>query len=408
MELKTGHAGIALAAIAGLAAVGAVMATDKTNDPKLAVVSSFDQGSHTDTCTTGKKFYAYDAPQNSRNFGPNQRFDTAQQGADRLQQKVNCDRLYAPTLALFLRYGESLPQDKAQQVATALANNDTAWKQIVDAVYDDPEWGIAKYELLDEGPTDYDSLGMVLGADPSVQPTLTNFGQLPQLRQVLKLTLKNGQVRLLRVECDLQPSIKKFTSVPVVPFTPAPITSIPSTDIPTTWAPPPTTTTYVPSCTDVNGPNSPLCGYIPTCEEANGPQSPICGWTPPPTTTPPPTGNCVTDGTPCPKDPSVAPGQANGTGTGGFGKYGGDGNERHQVDGPASAPAVTPSATVAPTSKPVPTATQTQAPKVTVTSVAPTTAQPTVAPSTQPKKTGEVTVPSKGSASCGDSRFCEN
>lgn len=307
----------------------------------------------------------------------------------------------------------------------ARANGITAGnKEILDVVNTDPQW--MTYALTEKFPKEFPDktdwhdfvtsdnkcfnqkgllaqaklLGALTSNDTKVEenvaiPTnLVNTGignsgapvtnpsaGLPSGRVGTKYTFADGTEMYVDHYCGNIPkkSVPGYTVVP---------NGIPNPPGQTVYSPPPVT---VPPT------------YIPSCEEVNGPQPPICGWTPPcevtgtcPTTTPPTLAS---------KEPTRAPGNG-GSGTGGTVKYGGGGAP--PVDGPASAPAVTPSATVAPTSKPVPTATQTQAPAMTVTSVAPTSEKPSAAPSSQAPKASEIpTLPTNG-ATCGDKRFCVN
>lgn len=362
-------------------------------DIELAVSSSQDQTPHAFSCPTGREFYAYKAIQNSHEMGPRQHFDNVGQGVDRFQQKLGCDRLYAATIWMFVRAedgGEAFDPGIAEQLATNLGSDDAKWKTVVDEINTDPEYGIVSYELADAGSIQYDSLGMVWGANPSVQPTLTKFGVEPALNQVLVLHLKNGQTRLLRVECDLQPSVKKFVNV-----VSAPVTSIPSTGttqvIVTTTAPPPQTRTTGTTTTRTTTPTTRTTETTTTRTTTTTTPKPPCEG-----------GTWPDENGACPKGPEAtrAPGNG-GTGSGGSTVYGGTGNDRQEVTTPASAPTQEATATEAPTSQPKPTPTATAAPVVTPTASLPAAGPASTATVTaDPVPTGVVPTQSVDSGAC--------
>ena len=386
--------GLTVCGVAGVIAIGVTLwpqGDTSTADIELAVSSSQDQTPHAFSCPTGREFYAYKAiSSDSHEMGPRQKFDNVGQGVDRFQQKLGCDRLYAATIWMFVRAedgGEAFDPGIAEQLATSLGSDDAKWKTVVDEINTDPEYGIVSYELADAGSIQYDSLGMAWGANPSVQPTLTKFGVEPALNQVLVLHLKNGQIRLLRVTCDLQPSVKKFVNVTA----PASVTSIPSTGTThvtaTTTAPPPRTRTTETTTTPTTRTTTTRTTETTT------------------TTTPPPPcegGTWPDNNGACPKGPEAtrAPGNG-GDGSGGSTVYGGTGDDRQQVTAPASAPTQEATATEAPTSQPKPSSTATAAPTVTATASLPAAGPTSTATVTaDPVPTGVVPTQSVDSGAC--------
>lgn len=193
------------------------------------------------------------------------------------------------------------------------------------------------------------------GIGTSGAPVTNSSAGLPSGRVGTHYVFEDGSDMYVDYYCGNIPhkSVPGYT-ITRIPNGPPPVVTQPSVVTPPVIV--------QPSCEDIYGPNSPQCGYVPRCEDIYGPGAPQCNpiITTPPTTTPP----CDVAGLPCPKD-QVSPGNG-GSGTGGFGQYGGGGAP--PIDGPASAPAVSATETAAPTSRPVPTATQTtQAPTVTMT-----------------------------------------
>ena len=197
------------------------------------------------------RFDAYDAPVGSNNFGPDQQFVSREESFARFTDKLTNDPLYLSTMKEFFLHGSALD-------TTIAVNN--ARVMMTDSVYrhETLNWVLDQVNTYTSSTTDvnYESLGMIPGADRSVLPELTKFSEQIMLGDVLVIVLNNGQVRLLRVWCDYQPSAYTFKSVQPGPTPvhtvpnggtgngegPSPSTSVESTTETTSSTTQPTTT----------------------------------------------------------------------------------------------------------------------------------------------------------------------
>lgn len=316
-------------------------------------------------------FYAYQAERGSNAFGPSQvaNIKTADDVVKRIREKA-CDPLWLRGTEEFFKPsgkegGEEVNGDLIRNEALKLDKN--GWKRSLETVFN----SIDKIFVADL-QVRYESAGMIPGANPNDMPTITKWGDRPVLGMTAIIVLKNGDYRLLRIECDLQWSVKKFEK----------LRAVERTFKPTGGPPPPRSTTHRPSPPPRTSTQPPP---PPTSTQ------PPCDCTPPPPPPPPPP--------PTPKVWQEAPG-CGGAGDGGPGgcqEGGGD------TEGEGPPQAGEPPAEYTP--MPVPSETQaTPAPTVSV-SPAPVEQQPTVDLPEQPDLSEAVEAPSDP-AQCGDPAFC--
>ena len=314
-------------------------------------------------------FFAYQGTGNA--FGPDQRekINTAEDVVKRLHEKA-CDPLFTKGTDMFFKSGDSIDGPTIES-ETLKMKDKKVYQETVQSVSDQ----IDMIYVADLNVA-YESAGMIPGSDPSVMPTITKWGDRPILGKTAVIVLKNGEYRLLRIECDLQWSVLRFVriSAPVQAYAPRGGPPPPVTKTTTQRPPPPPPVCH--ECCNGCPPPPPPPPVCTTCDCLHN-----C---------PPPPPTCP-DGSPlppnglCEKEPTTAPGNG-GPGTGGSTEYGGGG----RPDTPKPETTWTPRPdTYTPPSSPVET-TAPPAPQTTVTPT-PSSAQPTVAPSSQPEATQEIT-----------------
>lgn len=311
--LKASYATLVIAALIGVYSVFAQMTpvtptATATAFPgyDVSTVSKLLQSGDAPKGTCDKvKYYAYEAPAGSHNFGPNLALvnpTDVNEAVALFYQFVSCDPLAAATNEEFIRSGENL--DPGTATANAVKyNNDatrTEWAAAVNRMRD----RTATYYLVNADGIHYDSIGMIPGANPDVMPTLTKFSEQPNLGLTLVLVDKDGHESAFRIWCHIQPAVKQFTKVTPAPAAPQPAPPLspgtppkpkgngtPSTTPPSTTKPPSsTTTTKPPSSTTTTKP--PSSTTTPPSSTTTPPSStttpPSSTTTPPSTTTTPP------------------------------------------------------------------------------------------------------------------------
>lgn len=164
-------------------------------------------------CGSNTVFYTYKAsnfsgPGVPANFGPDFKVANVGEALTRFNQKKCEDPLWLAAVEQFFADGEAMSQTKAQDRAALFVKDHAAWQQAADDVTKQ----IAD-AVLTTSDQRYDSLGMIPGAKPTDMPQLTKFAEQPVLNTALDITLPNKEHRLLRIDCDEQPSVVKFTNV---------------------------------------------------------------------------------------------------------------------------------------------------------------------------------------------------
>ncbi len=298
-----------LTAVALVAVVAVMKAGADTPNPNgegnngeglnFPAIDNADMNFATPTACSEITYAAYDPSIKGTNaMGPPQHFDTADEGRDRMFQKFTCEPLYLAVVHEFFKRGAELPdKPETDPEVMRLANLYTVSKD---------EWqkGFAEviamipnkadsFALVDAGKTRYESLGFIPDAsgDASVMPTLTLWGERPELGWTLVVNTKYGQ-RVLRIYCDLQPSVQEFAPTPVTVMPPSVITSL-------TPPPPPPGTTIVTPPPPLPPPPS---GCVEGCTQPPGGCTEGC--TPPPGPCDIP-GECK--GPNVPSDPGMLP-----------------------------------------------------------------------------------------------------
>lgn len=210
-------------------------------------------------CTSSVHYFAYEAtvvtPEGASDFGPKQSFKSEAEAVARFDKKICADPLFTATIVEFLANGKSLDPARAESNAKAFVASPASWQKAVN----DLRAQISGFELKTINER-YDSLGMIHGAKNTDMPKLTKFAELPLMGQSLQITLKDGKNGLLRVDCDLQPSVPKvFEKVvaPIVPEAPKPPVIVPPEN---PYVPP-----YVPPVTPVCPPGQ--TGTPPVCKD---------------------------------------------------------------------------------------------------------------------------------------------
>lgn len=189
------------------------------------------------------RYYAYEAEPGTNNMGPAIHLNTAQDGLNRVGEKMTKDPLYAATLVEFRQHGASMNQEAAHRRAQGYVKNRQAQMNDAQALLAQ----IDSAYLADFGATRYESLGMIPGSNSQEMPTLTKFSSQPAMEQTLVVKFKDGRGMYLRVACDLQPSVfEGFKGVPTPPTPERPPSVPPTPYVPPTGGVPPPSTTQVP------------------------------------------------------------------------------------------------------------------------------------------------------------------
>lgn len=148
----------------------------------------------------GLHYYANDAPNKSRHFGPAQPAEVNHLDR-RMAQKLACDPLFTAVMEAFVKNEEvnKLELDEIQKRATKFVVDANAWKEAQAAILGQVEsTNVAEYQIT------YATLGMIPAADKS-QPTLVHDPRQEHNGPLYVVTLKDGSVRMLNPDCDMQP-----------------------------------------------------------------------------------------------------------------------------------------------------------------------------------------------------------
>lgn len=184
--------------------IGVLTTSSTTTTASAQVIGGGTPPSH---CATKVHYLAYDA-QHKGNFGPNLKdYKSVNKAVSDFKSAICTDPLFFAVKMESAAYGLKLDNAKTEQLAAAYAHNHKKWAADAKNYLSKAKFSLASYN------TNYETIGMVQGANRSIQPKLVRASEKVKLGQSLDVTINNRTVHM-RVACHFQEAGPSLPNLP--------------------------------------------------------------------------------------------------------------------------------------------------------------------------------------------------